>query len=1424
MSLDYELGAPSVETISHAATSELSSPSCARGAHSTIQPDARGARSLSQEIEHVQFIRAEDKTRVLAKQYTFDGERYSGGKAGRFPYHVVPYTAPVNDLAGFMDAVYEASKDPHTAMLSGAVNTADARVSRRFKEQGHLRRTSREEGDKLPNFIPKPRRFHMADFDPTPAQQARCRELGLDVIADKDHAVRTCVEEFFPDELKRVSYGYQLSAGCGIGSDGLLDGSRIKFHLFFELSKPLKPRVIKAWIRDHNRTQISLGYVKKGKNGHVQAGLDEALYQPVQPHFIAAPIFEGGTDPIRERWGYVQGERETLDLRVETIEIPEVIETKRRTIQRTRTERALVGTETYVPLDRNREWPRAWRECLSLIGPEGFHTPIRQTTLALAKELIARYGSDIPGDVLQPCLAEIEQAADKAPRGGRSLVTIESRKRDIRRMFDDAIPLVLSYRARQAARRSQKIAPHYPDTRVSLAEGEVRLSTLVADFITNAQAFATARQNQQSAIAAWEVAGRPEPTSRTTFPYPIFPATPPQTILAAETGLGKSREILQALLLCGVLWTHRVYLFVPTHEKQKEAAEEFLALATEIGLEAPPHSVFVGLNKACHAEPARKAAALAIAKHGISPRRSVCAGCPLLKTCAHAAQYSDRGPGLKICVKAHIGTHIPGLSGDPQEDDAPVLGFVIDEDYTDALDRQTVLELSRLPQPDDALSLVGALDAHQRSQRDAPWLREALSTVRQAAANPAQDGRLQRIHFAGWLENLWFGDEGYRIKVDYFLHEILEPLIQAHNDAANKAIGDALETGEQLDVSALLAPALSLRAVHEVFSLIRSNSGKECIAGTDVRGTGDATRLRLGWRQRLPLSLRCAPVLVLDATAHNEISRLPFAMRDELNGDEVAGDVALHRIAVKAPHATLIKVTDAPIAKHRFDRAALKLDDDGVKRPNRMRRDAGWAGIYRVANAFTGRALSCGGSAGFISFMGADDYADDVPVLPEGVLRGHFGALRGLNKWKDVDVLVVAGRWRMPMDAMERKAESIYALDPQGREVMRGAGDIRPMCGARVAGQIDGAPIEIEHPVCPLVRSVFEHDAIAEDVQALGRARAVRRTADTPVTILSLNNIVADVTYDAVVDWEALGSLSDLGAVAYAHGVVPLKPADLKSLAPGLFPEGRRGVEVMRELLKASGWCATESPPWAFGSLGCVGGVTNSAEKYPRKVGEPLFRDLSKEDNPPFRTNFPPEFVTPHLPRSELRAGSYQTTPRSKRRPCVYDPTRVEDAAKLLQTALGGPVRLFAADGTLLNTTLAPERKKRGRPHRERATASKAASKKRGRKPSANPSAAAARKRAQRERAAGKAAASTAADQPQPRKATCMQQIQKAPAHLPKLRLGFYGPVSRGTGPAPLRPISLVGDGRERLAGYPIRVLRRGVCSAQVARRSECRE
>lgn len=114
---------------------------------------------------------------------------------------------------------------------------------------------------------------------------------------DGEGATLEYIVECLPEVFHGVSFHWTLSASAGApGKEG-----QLRAHCWFYLDTPYDSATLKAW----------------AKNERLQ--LDHSVFQTVQPHFTAAPIFEDGVkDPVPRRSGLWRGERDTVPLAIDT--------------------------------------------------------------------------------------------------------------------------------------------------------------------------------------------------------------------------------------------------------------------------------------------------------------------------------------------------------------------------------------------------------------------------------------------------------------------------------------------------------------------------------------------------------------------------------------------------------------------------------------------------------------------------------------------------------------------------------------------------------------------------------------------------------------------------------------------------------------------------------------------------------------------------------------------------------------------------------------------------------------------------------------------------------------------------------------------------------------------------------------------------
>ena len=140
----------------------------------------------------------------------------------------------------------------------------------------------------LVNFADQP--LHAVMFDVDNFEHAGAPEEAIDAW----------IEATLPGGVfAGVRYWWQLSSSAG-RTPGVL-----KAHVWFWLTEPLTSAQLRAW---------GLGI----------DGLDHSVFNPVQAHYTAAPVFEAGvTDPVEARSGMSSGWFDSVGIDVSGVRVPE---------------------------------------------------------------------------------------------------------------------------------------------------------------------------------------------------------------------------------------------------------------------------------------------------------------------------------------------------------------------------------------------------------------------------------------------------------------------------------------------------------------------------------------------------------------------------------------------------------------------------------------------------------------------------------------------------------------------------------------------------------------------------------------------------------------------------------------------------------------------------------------------------------------------------------------------------------------------------------------------------------------------------------------------------------------------------------------------------------------------------------------------
>jgi hypothetical protein len=227
-----------------------------------------------------------------------------------------------------------------------------------------------------------------------------------------------------------------------------------------------------------------------------------------------------------------------------------------------------------------------------------------------------------------------------------------------------------------------------------------------------------------------------------------------------------------------------------------------------------------------------------------------------------------------------------------------------------------------------------------------------------------------------------------------------------------------------------------------------------------------------------------APILITDSTSELELIRAIWPQATENSCND----------PLPMLHTKLEQVVNRKFAKTRCaptdDKADPADDGDDSKRA-RMARSL-YAAVLAEGLKFAGKPV------GLITHKATEAWIRANCPVPPWLKIAHFGETNGRNDFQEVACLIIAGRSLPPAEAVTRTAEALFGEAIEHRDYV--THDV----------QILTAPDR--HGNNAVMREQFWHpDARTEAVrrmaceggllQAIGRARAAQRTADTPLVI-----------------------------------------------------------------------------------------------------------------------------------------------------------------------------------------------------------------------------------------------------------------------------------------------------------------------------------
>ena len=742
-------------------------------------------------------------------------------------------------------------------------------------------------------------------------------------------------------------------------------------------------------------------------------------------------------------------------------------------------------------------------------GREGFHAPLRAATLRYARD-VARGRQDRDDDALMQALRAAIRAAPCRPGGDVEHPYCEPHY--LKSLIDGAFALL----AGQAEIRTMQ--PRHQPPAGTVEDARRGMAQAVGGFLDRALRWHALDEQDRA-------------------------ATPPEHAACTDAvGTGKSHLTYAALpgfiaraKAAGL--PHRVLILAPHHRLNNEAVQAVRALHPSVavlrGREADQPGTGdpaddVPSQKMCQNLPAVRDAVAALANVEATACGSAEDGarcCPWRKPGPDQCAFQRQKPDV-TAADIVLATH-QALFHQTAREARDGIGLVVaDESWWQAgLVPGRAVDLdafAREPLRHPVLERDAGTDSTKRThEQDTADLHAISARAQQAFAATAEGG------FVAKEAALAAGLTAAQCRRAYALEwrRLVDAAIYpgqpaiARREAVERAAGNAV----------IPRRAAIWRALEALLDGDEPVSGRlEISASASAKGTSRVVLLHT--RLQVRDAIAGLPMLHLDATMPVDVVRQYFPRLRVLTQAQPA-----------APHVEVVQIIGG------WGKTTLCRGERADEAENRHRQ----ARLGELADFV---ALHGGGNAGVVTYKDVEG-----AFRQPGIRTAHFGSIAGLNELQNVRALFKIGR-ALPSPQQVRE----QALALTGRPVPLE----QPHVESRGALMADGTGAALDvrcyrDPDLEMMRGAIV-DAAA--VQECGRGRGVNRTAERPLILFVMADVVLPLPINRLVRWEDVRP-SVVERMA-ARGLVLYGAADAARVYPDLFP---CGAEAAAAALKRAG-------------------------------------------------------------------------------------------------------------------------------------------------------------------------------------------------------------------------------------------------------------
>lgn len=878
------------------------------------------------------------------------------------------------------------------------------------------------------------------------------------------------------------------------GSAGIKPGLHIR--LGFWLDQPLKETELKQWLA---RKIAEPG--KSSKSWFREYPIDPAVFTTAQPIYVAAPIIKvGARDPLANRCA----RSGVVDGALDTVVVPpiEAWPTVRR------------SSDGAAPANVGG----TFAECLASIGDheggDGCHNALKRCVAVYWR----RHGSKASATKLKKALTERMALAEWNDAVHPPIY----RKVELERV-DTLIESIrgqqLASEQSEAERRARATCP-WPDFGIPLSEAEPILRGAGGRFFQETVPEDMARRRDyETAIEEYRKAcGH----SGAEIEFGEFDADDmftgggePETPEFAQQGIritpggGKTFAAIEEMVALVRRVNVTVAYAVPTHSKAEEIEADIKRTARE-----PIAATWRGIDREdpenAGQQMCRRATLVKAVVKSSGSITDVCGSpergfCPFREECGYRRQM-DRRPRIWVVTHATLATKPHGAMKD-------VAALVVDEALTLGNAREDVLPVSDF-----------AVPRQERASMES-WLRRARTA-------------LGRVEPGAYLPRSMFEAEG-------FTADICDGLARREAYQFVKVAPTFEPAASDADIAVKIEPAAAINGVVRTRQAFWRNLAEflrtdEPSSARLQLSAGDDASIRISIPARPHPTWLQRPLLHLDATLDESV------VSTWLPRFELIADIRIER----GDGVTVHQVTDQAVSYGRVVPGA-----GGDK--SREKRSAQESNAQRIMRAIEVRAAEdrrAGGATGVVVPKGLEEHMEATwrqwRARPANLLMAHFGNVRGRNNLESCRRIVVISRPEPQAGDIERAQRQEFGRHP--KESIRSAHYPSQITALRTTGNAVSTIERAYHPD-PRANALLEQVREAEVIQAVHRARPVRRSKDRPLVVEIVTGIALDLTIDTTGTFAEWLETSPAGLLV-ARGFWPVAWEGKQAVLGDLFP------------------------------------------------------------------------------------------------------------------------------------------------------------------------------------------------------------------------------------------------------------------------------